>query len=85
MLEGEAEADAKHQKDHADLGEVPGERRIGDEPRGERADQHAGEEVADQRRDPYSMGERAENEGEDEASHDRGDERRVMRHGSVPG
>ena len=80
ILQGKVQADAKHQQDDANLGEVAGQRRIGDESRRERADQHAGEEVARQRRNPYPMGQRPKNKGEDEASNDRSDQRRVMRH-----
>lgn len=45
ILEGEMEADAEHQQDHADLGELIGERLIRHVAGREGADQHAGEQV----------------------------------------
>ena len=44
------QADAEHQQDDADLGELARERLVGDEARREGADGDAGEQIADQRR-----------------------------------
>ena len=49
------QADAEHQQDDADLGELGRQRLIGDEARRERADHDAGEQIADQRRDPQPV------------------------------
>ena len=77
-FEREMQADAEHQQDDADLGELVGHALVGDEARRERPDQHAGEQIADQRRDAEAMRQRAEHEGQHEADDDRGDERRVV-------
>ena len=53
---------------------------VGDEARRVRPDQHAGEQIADQRRHPEAVGERAEDEGQPQTGDDGGDKRRVMRH-----
>ena len=47
FLDVELQADAEHQQDDADLGELLGEVRVGDEARRVRPDQRAGEQVAD--------------------------------------
>ena len=47
---GEMQADAEHQQDDADLGELAGKPGIGHEARRERADRDAGDEIADERR-----------------------------------
>ena len=49
LLEVELQADAEHQQDDADLGELLGQRRVGDEARRVRPDEHAGQQVADDR------------------------------------
>ena len=50
VLQREMQADAEHQQDDADLGELVRELLVGDEAGRERAHQHAGEQIADQRR-----------------------------------
>ena len=55
-------------------------RLVGDEARRERPDQHAGEQIADQRRDAEPVGESAEDEGQPQTGDDGGDQGRVMRH-----
>ena len=42
--------DAEHHQHHADLGELAGELDVGDEARRGRADDDAGDEIADERR-----------------------------------
>ena len=49
LLDMELQADAEHQEDHADLGELLGQARIGHESRGVRTDQRTGQQVADDR------------------------------------
>ncbi len=49
LVEMELEADAEHQQDDADLGELAGEMCVGDEAGRVGADQQAGEQVADDR------------------------------------
>ena len=58
VLEREVQADAEHQQDHADLGELGGER-VGDEARRERADGDAGEQIADDRRQAEAVARRS--------------------------
>ena len=72
--------DAEHQQDHADLGELAGQVLVGDEAGRERSDRDAGEQIADQGRDPEAVGDRAEQPGEPERDDDGRDQRRVMRH-----
>ena len=74
LLEREMQADAEHQQDDADLGELACERLVGDEARRRRADQHAGDEIADERRQTQPMGERAEHPGESQRDDDGGDQ-----------
>jgi len=80
VVQGEMQADAEHQQDHADLGEFCRHRGVGDKARRVRTDQHAGEEVADDRRGPDPVRQRLEDKGEDEARDESSDQRRVMRH-----
>jgi hypothetical protein len=76
------QTDAEHQQDDADFGQLRCKGLIGDEARRRRPDHHAGEQITGDRRDPQAVGERTENEGENEADDDRGNERRVVRHGN---
>ncbi len=80
VLEREMQADAEHQQDDADLGQLVGEALVGDEARREGPDQHAGQQIADQRRDAQAVGERAEDEGQHQPHDDGRDQRRVVVH-----
>ena len=80
LAEREVHADAEHEEDHADLGELVGDRLVGDEARGEGADRDAGDQVADDGRHAQAAGDRTEQEGEPEAPGDRRDERRGVFH-----
>ena len=60
FLDMELQADAEHQQDDADLGELLGDFRVGDESRRVRADQRTGEKVADDRREAGALREIAE-------------------------
>ena len=74
------QADAEHQQDDADLGELGRECLVGDEARRERADGDAGEQIADQRRNAEPLRDSSKYEGESKSDDDGGDERCVMRH-----
>ncbi len=80
VLEREMQADAEHQQDDAHLGQLQRQMLVGDEAWRVRADQHAGEQIADERRDAEAVGERAEDERKPETGDDGGDQGRVMRH-----
>ena len=62
FLDVELQADAEHQQDDADLGQLLGEGRVGHETRRVRADQRAGQQVADDRRQPEALGDETEDE-----------------------
>jgi hypothetical protein len=74
------EADAEHEQDHANLSELPRHNGVGDKSRGVRADEHAGEEVTNDRRSSDPVRHRPEDKGKDEASDESSDQRGVMRH-----
>ena len=58
VVEREVQPDAEHQQHHADLGELARELDVGDEARRGGPDHDAGEQVADQRRQPQPHGEK---------------------------
>ena len=70
ILQGEMQPDAEHQQDHADLGQLVGQALVGHIARREGADEHAGEQIADERRDAEAMRQGAESECQDEADDD---------------
>ena len=74
------QADAEHQQDDADLGQLRGEALIGDEAGGEGADDDPGEEISDKRRDAQPMGDNSEQEGQDDGADESGDQRGILRH-----
>ena len=74
------QADAEHQQHDADFRQLAGQADIGDEARCGRTDQHAGGQVADQRRQAQFEGDHAENEAEAEGGGDGGDEAEVVVH-----
>jgi hypothetical protein len=80
LVQREMKADAEHQEDDADLGQLRGEGRIGDEARCDRTDGDAREQVAHQRRDAKTLGNRAEDKGKDDTCDNRRDERGLMQH-----
>ena len=63
----ELQAHAEHQQDDADLRELLGQRRVGDEARRVRPDEHPGEQVADDGREAETLGEIAQNQRSGEA------------------
>ena len=60
LVEVELQADAEHQQDDADFGELLGHVLIGDEARRVRADEEAGEQIADDRREAEPLGREAQ-------------------------
>ena len=68
------QADAKHQQDHPDLGQLLGEFGVRDEPRRVRPDHDAGEQVADNRRQAGPMREVAEDQRRAKPSGERQDD-----------
>ncbi|MCY1287514.1 hypothetical protein D9M68_439840 [compost metagenome] len=80
VLQREVQADAEHQQDHAELGDFLRQRLVGDVAGRERPGQHAGQQVADQRRDAQAVGQGAEDEGQDEAG-GKGGQQRCVVHG----
>ena len=80
VAQGEVQADAEHQQDHTDLGQLRCQFLVGDEAGREWPDDHSRQQIADQRREPDLVRERAERECEHEAGAQQGDERSVMRH-----
>ena len=81
VVEREMNPHAEHQQDDADLGQLLGQGDVGDETGGVRADRHAGEEIAHDRRQPQPYSEQAEQEREAEARGNGGDELGLMGHG----
>ena len=74
LFEVKLQADAEHQQDDADLGELLGHGDVGDEAGGVRADDDAGEQVADDGGEPDALREVTEGEGRDKAAGEREDE-----------
>ena len=75
LLEREMQSDAEHQQNDADLGKLARERLIGNKAGRRRAYEHAGDEIADERRQTQPMGERAEYPGKGQRNDDGGDQR----------
>ena len=64
------QADAEHQEDHADLGQLVRDSLIGHVSRRERTDEDAGDQVADERREPQPLRHHAEYECEHQGDDD---------------
>jgi hypothetical protein len=78
VLQREVQADPEHQQDHADLGQLRRQLLVGHIAGGERPDQHAGQQVADEHRQLQPVGDGAEHEGQSQARDDGGDQRGMM-------
>ena len=78
FLDVKLQADAEHQQDDADLGELLGDLRVGDESRRVRTDQRAREQIADDRRQARALREVAENQRGREAAGERQDQIEVV-------
>ena len=74
LLDMELQADAEHQQDHADLGELFGHSRIHRHPGRVRADERAGQQIADNRRKSQPLRDVAEEERAAQARRERKDE-----------
>ena len=74
FLEVELQADAEHQQDDADFGELLGEMRVGDEAGRVGTDDDAGEQVADDRRQAEPLRDVADDQRGAEAGRERQDE-----------
>jgi hypothetical protein len=74
LLDVELQADAKHQKDDADLGQLLGEPRIGDEAGRIRSDEQAADQIPDDRRQAETLGDVAEQQRRREAAGERPDQ-----------
>ena len=78
VVEVEVQADAEHQQDDADLGELLGERGVADEAGGVRADRDAGEQIADDGREAEPLRDAAQHPRGGERGGDGRDERQVV-------
>ncbi len=83
IFDVEVQADAEHQEDDAELGELLGDDVARDEPRRERADDDSREQVAHDRREPDPLREVPEDERGREPAGQRVDEVEVVRHDEV--
>ena len=68
------QTDAEHQQDHADFGELLRQRAVGDEARRVRPDDDAGDEIADNRRQPQPLRDEAADQRRDQAAGQRQDQ-----------
>jgi hypothetical protein len=82
VVQREVDPHPEHQQDHADLGELLGQRDVGDEPWGIRSHRHARQEIAYDRRQAQPHREQAEQKREAETRGDGGDELGLVRHGA---
>ena len=82
VVEREMQADAEHQQDNADLGQLIGDFLIGHVAGRERSDQDAGDQVAYERRYAQALRKGPKHKGEHETGDKGGEQRRVMMHRS---
>ena len=68
LFQMKLQADAEHQQDHADFGQLLGKRRVGDEARRVRPDEDAGQEVANDRGQADSLGDVSQEKGRGESA-----------------
>ena len=76
----EVHADAEHQQDDADLGQLGGHLRVGHEAGRLRAERDAGQEVADDRRQAQPLGDQPQHQGQDQADRQVDEEPEVAVH-----
>ncbi len=74
------QADAEHQQDNADLGQLRAKVGVGHEARRERADDNAGKQITDQGGEPQTGRNSAEYKRQTDADSDNGNERRIVWH-----
>ena len=87
LLDVKLQADAEHEEDDADLGQLLGDIGVGHEAGRVRTDERAGQQVADDGRQARALGEVAEDEGRGEAAGQRQDQIEVVQvsgGGAVP-
>lgn len=77
----EVEADPEHQENDPDVGQLLGDLGVRHEAGGERADGDAGDEIADDRREPEPLRHEPEEDRGREGAGQREDEVEVLRHG----
>ena len=85
FFEMELQADAEHQQDDADFGQLLGERRVGDEARGVRPDERTGQQVAHERGQANSLGDVSQEQRRGEPAGEREDQVVVVQGVSVIG
>src|SRR5262249_3965239 len=78
FLEVELQADAEHQEDDANLGELLSERFVRDEPRRVGSDEHPGHQVPHDRRQAEALGHVAEDERRGESTRERCDQSEIV-------
>jgi hypothetical protein len=74
VIKRKMQPDAEHQQHDADLRKLGGQLHIGHEARRTGSDDDAGHQVAHQCRHPDPLGQKTEDQGDAEASGERGDE-----------
>ena len=77
------QANAEHQKDHPDIGELQCQVGVGDETGGERADHDPGQQIADQGRQLQAQRRGAHHKGQAQAHDENSDQRRHFMHGAT--
>ncbi len=82
LADRELDADPEHQQDHAELGELEGDVRVGDEPGRERPDHDTGDDVPDDRGQAHAAGDETADERGGQADRDGRDENGLVVHGS---
>ncbi len=82
FLDVKLEADAEHQENYADLGELFFDLLVGDKARRARADQEAGQQVADNRRKAEAKRDQAAHQGSGQAPGESDDQVEVAVHGT---
>ena len=74
------QADTEHQQHDADFGKLRRRAQVGDKARGGRADQDAGDEIANQGGGFQALGDEAENQRKAESGRDGGNQGNIVGH-----
>jgi len=80
VVNREMQADAEHQQHDADFGKLRSRAQVGDKARGGRADQDAGNKIADQGGGFQALGDETEDQGKAESGRDGGDQGNIVGH-----
>ena len=75
VLDGEMQPDAEHQQDDADFGELAGQAAVADESGSKGTHGDAGQQIADDGRDPQHVGRQPQQQCKDEADGQQGNQR----------